>query len=648
MFYEMAIAAGYTCVMAGCFCLYRALFGRGRAWIQLAWASLCFGLSVGCRPDLAVDLPAVLAAALLAASSRAKGELRVRETIRNCAAAVIPAAFVGCGLAIYNYERYGSPFDFGFKYGVNNFIVKHLRLASPAYIWPNLRWYYLTRPALSPYFPFVFPCRAEFGPPGYETGEMIHGQWPVTVLVAFVAISAVVVCRRLLLGRLAAYLGLLGYMFLAVFMVLSPLGIRADRYMVDSQAPLMLAVVLLAGVVAARQRNRALSALWGACFAILGLAAAAFNFCAGIEEFDAFKNIRTPDYLAMQTVCNVPSSWLERLGLIHFGPVELKVVFPGHVTQETSEPLLTAGTPQYSDGLYVNEFPGDRIQFMGSHPRYVQPLSELVPIIPGKVYTLRVEMGALYPPFNHPFFARYSAFQSRQMKADINVELDGKKVFDARMGSYDAPPWTLELARNDISMAPGSMYFSGRIISSRRLPPPEPMVEGGSNGLRRIRCIFPMQSVGSNYPVLSWGVSGNGTLVYVNILPGARIRFGVDEWGYGSGLSEPVSIDPAAEHTVEIFIGTLARRADWPKDWHVAAAQMDRAAGKLQVWLDGKLVQEYGLHAPYNPLADMIDVGVNIQGFSTSPPEFEGPIRPDPYSDQELREFLLRNLGPAP
>jgi hypothetical protein len=644
MFYEMAIASGYACVMAGCFWIYRALFGRGRAWVQLAWASLSLGLAVGCRPDLLLDLPVVAAAAFLAALWRGNADARAREGRRNAAAAIVPAACVGLGLAVYNFERFGSPFDFGFKYGMNGFIANHFRLASVTYLWPNMHWYYLTLPAIGPYFPYVFPCRAEFGPPGYETGETIHGQYPVMILAAFVAITAVFIGRRLLPGRLGAFLAALAYMFLSVFLALSSLGIRADRYMVDFQAPLVLAVVLLAGVAASRLRSRP----WNAGLALLALLASAFNVFAGLEEFGALKGIRTSTYAAMETIGNVPSDWLARHGLLRYGPLELKVVFPANVTRPVGEPLLALGTPQFSDALYVNEYPPNWIEFMGEHLRYLEPRSQLIKMTPGKVYTLDVEMGAFYPPLNNRFFSRYSAFQARRLKTQIHVTMDGVEVLNKTMASYDAPPWTLEIGRNDISMSLMRMNFSGKILSFRRLPPPAPENLSSSNGLWRIKCVFPVQYPGNNYPVLSSGVTGAGTLVFVSMLADNQIRFGVDEWGLGEGSSGPLRVDPLSEHTVEIFIGTLAKRAIWPGPWHVSSQRLDASADKLRIWMDGQLVLSYDLHPPFNPLSSLIDVGANVQGFSTSPMDFDGPIRPVPYSGPELQEFLGRNLRLGP
>jgi hypothetical protein len=216
------------------------------------------------------------------------------------------------------------------------------------------------------------------------------------------------------------------------------------------------------------------------------------------------------------------------------------------------------------------------------------------------------------------------------------------------MGSYDAPPWTLETGRNDISMSLSEMNFSGKIVALRRLAPPAPEKDGGSNGLWRIRCTFPMQSLNANFPVLSSGVTGNGTLIYVNIMPGSRIRFGIDEWGLGSGYSKPVGVEPLSEHTIEIFIGTLASRATWPAGWKIPAQELAASANKLRIWLDGQLVHTYDLHPPFNPMSALIDIGANVQGFSTSPPGFDGPIRPVAYSDLEQREFLNRNLSASP
>jgi hypothetical protein len=569
--------------------------------------------------------------------------------VRVAAAAVLPAAAIGAGLACYNLARFGSSSDFGFNYGQNGFIAAHFRLASARYLWPNLHWYYLTLPALSPYFPFVFPCRAEFGPKGYETGELIHGQFPVLVLAAFVVLSAAVVFKRLRPGRLSIYIGLLGFMFLTVFAALCSLGVRADRYMVDFQAPLVLGVVLLAGAVAARLRAGAGAKAWLLGFAGLSLASCAFNFFAGLEEFDSFKDLRSTTYLAMEELGNAPSGWLGKIGMFPAGPVQLKVIFPSDVTAATMEPLLSLGTPQFNDSLYVLRFPGNTIQFLGDHLRFVGPRSRTLSVTPGRIYTVTVDMGALYPPLHDPFFSQYGEARAERVKSRIHVEVNGLTVMDAKMDSYSAPPWTLELGRNSISMGPGKRVFSGQIVSMRRLSPVGSATRIANNGLWRIQCFFPAEPVGANVPILADGVTGSGTLVYLNVMPEGHYRFGVDEWSVGGGSSDPLSVDPRLEHTVEIFIGPLAQKAAWPKAWEHEAGRLKPAEHLLRVWLDGNLVWTTDLRRAYGQPTDaQFEIGANTQGFSTTPPSYPAYIKSDPYYEDDAGEFLGRNLDAMP
>jgi hypothetical protein len=649
MFYELAVASGYACVMSGCFWIYRAQSGRGWPCLELAAASLSLGLAVGCRPDLVLTLPVLAAAAFLAGHPQAAGPLPPRRMVRIGAAAVLPAAAVGAGLACYNLARFGAPLDFGFNYGQNGFIASHFRLASATYLWPNLHWYYLTVPALSPYFPFVFPCRAEFGPKGYETGELIHGQFPVFVFAAFVVLSAAIASRRLRLGRLSAYVGLLGFMFLAVFAALCSLGVRADRYMVDFQAPLVLGVVLMAGAVAKRLRGGRGSKAWLLGFGGLSLASSAFNFFAALQEFDSFKDLRSRTYLAMEELGNYPSSWLGKLGILTAGPVQLKVSFPSDVTAATMEPLLSLGTPQFSDSLYVLRFPGNTIQFLGDHLRFVGPRSRTLSVTPGRIYTVTVDMGAFYPPIHDPFFSQYGDTRAQKIKSGIHVEVDGLTVMDAKMNSYDAPPWTLELGRNTISMGPGKRVFSGQIVSMKRLSPLAAAARIVNNGLWRIQCFFPSEPVGASVPILADGVTGSGTLVYLNVMSQSQFRFGVDEWSFGGGYSDALSVDPRLEHTVEIFIGPLAKRAAWPKAWEHEAERFKPAEHLLRVWLDGNLVWTTELKRSYDLATDArFEIGANTQGFSTTPPGYPAYIKPDPFYEDDAGEFLGRNLDAKP
>ena len=105
-FYEVAIAAGYCCVMAGF--LFTALsLGQHRPRVSsLAGAGLCFGLAVGCRPNFAPF--AILIMVLVA--------LRIRSPKMLALAYVGPMVMCGVLLSVYNYARFQNPFEFGIRY----------------------------------------------------------------------------------------------------------------------------------------------------------------------------------------------------------------------------------------------------------------------------------------------------------------------------------------------------------------------------------------------------------------------------------------------------------------------------------------------------------------------------------------------------
>jgi hypothetical protein len=407
-----------------------------------------------------------------------------------------------------------------------------------------------------------------------------------------------------------------------------------------------LGAVLLGALVAGSLARGLGRALWVFAFAGFTIGMSAFNGFAGLQQFDAFKDLRFPTYNAMETICNVPSNWLGRHGFIHWGPVELKVVFPTDVPTARIEPLLALGTPDISDGLYVIEHQGGtEIEFMDDHHDYGGHRSPVTTIVPGKTYTLRVDMGSFYPPPNHLYFRRYSVLQEHIAKTRLRVEMDGTEVLKDMMNAYDAPPWSLEAGRNDITMTPYKRTFTGQILGVHRLPPPPPEVIPKDNGLWRLRCLFPTQAPNRRYPMLSLGLTGEGTLLYVTVFPNNRVSFGMDEWGVHGDNSTVLTVDPTVEHVVEVFIGSLAENADWPKDWAVDPVKLAGNARKLRLYMDGRFIWETKLVRNPDPVDSFIDVGTNLENFSSAEPYFFGPIRSDPYSNDEAESFLRQNIN---
>jgi hypothetical protein len=129
-------------------------------------------------------------------------------------------------------------------------------------------------------------------------------------------------------------------------------------------------------------------------------------------------------------------------------------------------------------------------------------------------------------------------------------------------------------------------------------------------------------------------------------MPGNRIRFGIDQWGYGGGNAEVLDVAPDTTHMIEVFYGPLAATANWPASWGLDAKLVGRLSHTLNVWLDGKRVWSFALaQIPVVPTDSVIDVEANTRGFSTAQGEFPGQLDNTYVSEAEAREFVRRNLN---
>ena len=250
-FYEVPVAAGYACCMLAALALWRAFHagpGRGALLGPLTQASLALGLAVGCRPNYLLTLPLLLVSAVWL-WHRGRFSAKSGSLARVLGATVAPALLVGLALGAYNYARFDRPWEFGFNYGVNSFFTSGNPLFSRTFIWANFDWIYLTPPSLGLYFPYIFPVATFHFPAGYSNSEQFHGQFPSTLLALWILAGFALFVRRLPSPSLRAFVAVtvaLGAISLAFTLLL---GIRANRYIVDSQPSFILACALVGGLV---------------------------------------------------------------------------------------------------------------------------------------------------------------------------------------------------------------------------------------------------------------------------------------------------------------------------------------------------------------------------------------------------------------
>jgi hypothetical protein len=168
--YQVPICCGYMLTMLALVAIWGALHESRKRSGWLAAASVAYGLAVGARPSLLFGAVILL---VPVAQAWRDGQKRIWMRLM---AATVPILLIGLGLMLYNYLRFGSPFEFGVRYllagdshpaSVQGFNV--------SYLWFNLRLYFLKSVGWSRQFPFVQKMAVPPLPPGHGNVEAPFG-----------------------------------------------------------------------------------------------------------------------------------------------------------------------------------------------------------------------------------------------------------------------------------------------------------------------------------------------------------------------------------------------------------------------------------------------------------------------------------------
>ncbi|HVW21225.1 MAG TPA: tetratricopeptide repeat protein [Opitutaceae bacterium] len=190
--WEVPIACAHALVLLSLAALWAALHQENRRALWTAAASLAYGLALGARPSLLFG-----AAILLVPLGMDRG--RPGRAGRLLAAAALPLALCGLGLAWYNLARFHSALEFGQRYQLAADRQDGARHFSAGYLWFNFRLYFLEAPRLGGAFPFLRPHPWPEAPPGHGPVEDPFGILP-QVPLALLALAAPLAWR----GRSAA------------------------------------------------------------------------------------------------------------------------------------------------------------------------------------------------------------------------------------------------------------------------------------------------------------------------------------------------------------------------------------------------------------------------------------------------------------
>ncbi len=162
LFYEVAMSAGFAALTWAVYFLFSAnIIGTEKPILSRTLiSSLLFAIAVLCRPTLVLYCITAALFMLLAlpriSASNKKGESKLftASGVRYLICAIVPMACIGLVQMWYNYDRFGSPFEFGIQYSltINDFTKTqfHSRLS-----WTALYNYFLNPPAFRTYYPII-------------------------------------------------------------------------------------------------------------------------------------------------------------------------------------------------------------------------------------------------------------------------------------------------------------------------------------------------------------------------------------------------------------------------------------------------------------------------------------------------------------
>ena len=164
--YEVAIAGGLFCVAGGICFLCAGLVARNSS-LWFAACGLMFGLAISCRPHLV--FAGGITAVAISIRAYVRRSSRMEDGWSAAVAYTVPFVLCGCGVAIYNYARFGNPFEFGLRYLLAGDVAQQrLRLS-----WENLAvglyYFVLSPPDVNLVFPwFRLAMRIPFGLSNYS------------------------------------------------------------------------------------------------------------------------------------------------------------------------------------------------------------------------------------------------------------------------------------------------------------------------------------------------------------------------------------------------------------------------------------------------------------------------------------------------
>jgi hypothetical protein len=425
--YEIAIGGGFFCLSAALYCLARGLRPPGHAaW--LGGAGLMFGLAVACRPHLALAGGIAFVAIALSGAG-----------IRRLAAFLSPLVMVGAIIAVYNYERFGNPFEFGIRYLLSGPNQNRIQLS----IWnvlPGLYHFLLSPPEFGPVFPWVRQISRPWPAP---TGYFLEPTAGALALAPFIAAAWLVPSARRLATPARVVLWTATLSSAAILLFIAATGFTTQRYTVDFLPLAVFAALANLGIYLGRLTGVRRKILGGALLSLIAYSSVA-NLALGVTgPYDDMVKNRPAHYLRV-------ASWFSPVE--RFRPVllpSLAVEFAAEFHPQPDgfhEPLLTFEHPAYRHFIYV-EHGRDRLRFVSQSGS--SSVSREIAAPGAKAIGVRVTYA--------PDSGRLTTF------------IDGEELLIHDIGVLVAAPAQVTIGENSVDSSVSVKRFTGRLTPPSRV-----------------------------------------------------------------------------------------------------------------------------------------------------------------------------------
>jgi hypothetical protein len=182
-----------------------------------------------------------------------------------------------------------------------------------------------------------------------------------------------------------------------------------------------------------------------------------------------------------------------------------------------------------------------------------------------------------------------------------------------------------ELGVNAMDLADARARFTGTQLAPVTAPSAGPVPPAAPDGPFRLVVLFPNGKSGASEPLVVTGRTSKGDVVYVKYTNSGQVQFAYDHWGVGGTMSEPITVDYAKPHELEIGLGSLYPERQDAAWMNLPADVRLRLRQQATVRLDGAAV--WACKSPAYPSSPGdIRVGENRIGASSCAPDFTGQI----------------------